>query len=125
MLMKLSQDDLAFPFTGNILDSAISFVDGLEAHSTNVSDLTGAVLRGIELDRKVRLSGTMPNNSLTTMILLTDGRSGRCNAHIQKKIVQTIHKANRVQQIPIFTLGVGFDTNMDLLEEISHRTPGG
>jgi hypothetical protein len=28
-------------------------------------------------------------------------------------------------QIPIFALGVGYDTNMDLLKGISHRTPGG
>ena len=49
---------------------------------------------------------------------------GRCNQQIQKMIVQSIHKANRIQQIPIFTLGVGFDTNVELLEQISDRTPG-
>jgi hypothetical protein len=122
---NLAADDHAHPCTNEILEAAFEFLDTIVVDSKNVSDLTGAVVQAIELDHKVGLSGVLPENALTTIVLITDGRSGRCNQNIQKKIVQTIHRANRFQQIPIFTLGVGFDTNMDLLEEISHRTPGG
>ena len=38
--------------------------------------------------------------------------------------MQTIRHANRAEQIPIFALGVGFDANMDLLKDITDRTPG-
>jgi hypothetical protein len=38
--------------------------------------------------------------------------------------VQTIRHANRAEQIPIFAMGVGFDANMDLLKDITDRTPG-
>jgi hypothetical protein len=38
--------------------------------------------------------------------------------------VQTIRHANRGEQIPIFAMGVGFDANMDLLKDITDRTPG-
>ena len=108
-----------------VIAEVLEFIDSLEISSRNVSDMTGAVVQAIDLDHKVRTSGVLPENSLSTIILITDGRSGRCNQTIQRKIVQAIHKANRVRQVPIFSLGVGFDTNMDLLEEISHRTPGG
>ena len=118
-------DQVAFHCTSEVVSEALEFIDTLEAVSRNVSDLTGAVVRAIELDQKVAASGLLPAAALSTIVLISDGRSGRCNQLVQKKIVQTIHKANRGQQVPIFTLGVGFDTNMNLLEEISHRTPGG
>jgi|APCry1669189241_1035207.scaffolds.fasta_scaffold862863_1 hypothetical protein len=39
-------------------------------------------------------------------------------------MVHTIRQANRAEQIPIFAMGVGFDANMDLLKDITDRTPG-
>jgi hypothetical protein len=34
-------------------------------------------MHAIELDRRVGLSGQMPSNALTTIVLITDGRSGK------------------------------------------------
>ena len=59
-----------------------AFIDGIEAQSKNVSDLSGAVLRAIDLDKKVWSSGVMPDNALTTIVLLTDGRSTGGNQQV-------------------------------------------
>ena len=59
-----------------------AFIDGIEAQSKNVSDLSGAVLRAIDLDKKVWSSGVMPDNALTTIVLLTDGRSSGGNQQV-------------------------------------------
>ena len=72
----------AFPCSNETLESARAFIDELDAHSKNTSDLTGAVLRAIELDKKVWSSGVMPDNALTTIVLLSDGRSAGGNQQV-------------------------------------------
>ncbi len=47
-----------------------------------MSDLSGAVLKAIELDKKVWSSGLMPDNALTTIVLITDGRSAGGNHQV-------------------------------------------
>ena len=50
-------------------------------------------------------------------ILLTDGRSASGNkSEIVGKEVRMI---NKVVKIPIFTIGVGFDANMEFLENVA------
>ena len=71
----VSPDEDAFACTNETLGSAQAFVEAVEAQSNHVSDLSGAVLRAIELDKKVWSSGLMPDNALTTIVLITDGRS--------------------------------------------------
>jgi hypothetical protein len=74
----------AFACTNETLQSASAFIESIEAHSKDVSDLAGAVLRAIELDKKVWSSGVMPDNALTTIVLITDGRSAGGNHQVCK-----------------------------------------
>jgi hypothetical protein len=60
----------------------MAFIDSVEAQSRHVSDLSGAVLKAIELDKKVWSSGLMPDNALTTIVLITDGRSAGGNHQV-------------------------------------------
>ena len=72
----------AFACTNETLASVMAFIDSVEAQSRHVSDLSGAVLKAIELDKKVWSSGLMPDNALTTIVLITDGRSAGGNHQV-------------------------------------------
>jgi hypothetical protein len=78
----VSPEEDAFACTNETLTSALDYIEAIEAHSKNVSDLTGAVLRAIELDKKVWSSGLMPDNALTTIVLITDGRAAGSNHQV-------------------------------------------
>ncbi len=114
----------AYRCTNGTIDAALEFLKSVDASQVIESNLVGGVSRAIELDKRVWSSGIMPDNALTTIVLLTDGRLGINSQKKEKEIVQAIKLANKGEQIPIFALGVGFDANMDLLKDISDRTPG-
>ena len=51
------------------------------------------------------------------IILLTDGRSATGNR--SEAVGQEIRMLNKATKIPIFSIGVGFDANMEFLEDVS------
>lgn len=117
----------AYRCTNETIAAAIEFIDSLDASQVMESDLVGGISHAIDMDKRVWSSGIMPDNALTTIVLLTDGRMDQLDINKQKKekeVIQAIKQANKGEQIPIFALGVGFDANMDLLKDISDRTPG-
>ncbi len=119
-----SVEQEAYLCTNETIEAALAFVETIDTSLTDESDLWKAVLRAIEMDKKVWTSGMMPDNALTTIVLLTDGRPGANSQLSDKEIVHSIKQANKADQIPIFALGLGFDANMDLLKDITVRTPG-
>jgi len=120
-----SVEQEAYLCTNETIEAALSFVEAIDTSQTDESDLLKAVLKAIEMDKRVWTSGMMPDNALTTIVLVTDGRPGANSTLSDKEIVHSIKQANKADQIPIFALGLGFDANMDLLKDITVRTPGG
>ena len=88
---------------------------------TNTEGTIANVTRGIEgaisVDEKAWASGKIPENALSMIILLTDGRSATGNR--SEAVGQEIRMLNKVTKIPIFSIGVGFDANMEFLEDVS------
>ena len=88
---------------------------------TNTEGTIANVTRGIEgaisVDEKAWSSGKIPENALSMIILLTDGRSATGNH--SEAVGQEIRMLNKATKIPIFSIGVGFDANMEFLEDVS------
>ena len=91
---------------------------------TNTEGTIANVTRGIEgaisVDEKAWASGKIPENALSMIILLTDGRSATGNR--SEAVGQEIRMLNKATKIPIFSIGVGFDANMEFLEDVSGRS---
>ncbi|CAB4057207.1 unnamed protein product [Lepeophtheirus salmonis] len=87
------------------------------------SDIIAAVSRGMVLDRMLWLSGALPENAHTMFVMITDGRAPG-NRSEARFIRRHIRKENILSQIPILILGMGFDANMDFLENIAEKSNG-
>eukprot|EP00096_Caligus_rogercresseyi_P005868 TRINITY_DN21916_c0_g1_i1.p1 TRINITY_DN21916_c0_g1~~TRINITY_DN21916_c0_g1_i1.p1 ORF type:complete len:866 (-),score=121.74 TRINITY_DN21916_c0_g1_i1:242-2818(-) len=87
------------------------------------SDILSAVSRGMELDQMLWLSGSLPENAHTLFVMITDGRAPS-NHSEARYIRRRIRKLNNLSQIPILILGMGFDANMDFLENIAEKSNG-
>ena len=113
-----SKIEIAMP-CGNETYAAIE--NYFKNHVTNTEGAIANVTRGIEgaisVDEKAWASGKIPENALSMIILLTDGRSATGNR--SEAVGQEIRMLNKATKIPIFSIGVGFDANMEFLEDVS------
>merc|ERR1712038_1929660 len=96
---------------------AISSVLELRADGgTNIND---AILAGLEVTREAIKRQTLPENVKSMVIFLTDGlpSSGVTN---DEEIKSNIQKSNE-DQIPVFTIAFGADTDIGLLQDIASQ----
>ena len=96
---------------------AISSVLELRADGgTNIND---AILAGLEVTREAIKRETLPKNVKSMVIFLTDGlpSSGVTN---DEEIKSNIQKNNE-DQIPVFTIAFGADTDIGLLQDIASQ----
>jgi len=96
---------------------AISSVLELRADGgTNIND---AILAGLEVTREAIKRETLPENVKSMVIFLTDGlpSSGVTN---DEEIKSNIQKNNE-DQIPVFTIAFGADTDIGLLQDIASQ----
>jgi len=71
----------------------------------------------------------VPDNALTMIVLLTDGRSVLASdlsngTSVEETISRKIRQLNKGAKIPIYTLGIGFDANTEFLENIAEVSCG-
>ena len=111
----------AYPVTANLTEELFSDIDDLP--TSGPSNLTKVLLDAIDLDKRVWETGNMPENAYTLFVVLTDGRA-HVNHTKNKAIRRTIRQANKISRVPIFILGMGFDANMDFLENIAEKSGG-
>jgi len=106
-------------------ETRTAIVDALEevnATVGTVANITRAVEAAIQLENEVLTTGSVPENALALVVLLTDGRSAAGND--SETIARSIRQMNKANRIPIFALGVGFDANMEFMENVAEASCG-
>ena len=93
------------------------YFDSLNSTYGTIANITRAVEAATILDDYVRYDKIIPENNLSMIILLTDGRSASGNK--TEVIGKQIRVLNKVNRIPIFSIGIGFDANTEFLEDIA------
>ena len=93
------------------------FKNGVANTEGTLANVTRGIEGAISVDEKAWSSGKIPENALSMIILLTDGRSATGNR--SEAVGQEIRMLNKATKIPIFSIGVGFDANMEFLEDVS------
>jgi len=106
-----------FQATEENKNQAISSVLELRADGgTNIND---AILAAIEVTKEAIRRETLPDNVKPMVVFLTDGlpSSGVTN---DEEIKSNIQKSNE-DQIPVFTIAFGADTDIGLLQDIASQ----
>ena len=110
-------DQFMLPCNNETYESIALFFDNLTETKMSTANLTKAIASAIDMDHHEWSTKRIPENALSMFILLTDGRSASGNnSEIVGKEIRMINKAVK---IPIFTIGVGFDANMEFLENVA------
>ena len=86
------------------------------------ANILQAVADALELDKEVWATQSVPENALSMIILLTDGRSAAGND--SETIAREIRQMNKPSKIPIFALGIGFDANLEFMEDLAEASCG-
>ncbi|TRY63284.1 hypothetical protein TCAL_03567 [Tigriopus californicus] len=118
-------DDEALPVirpysaTQNLTQQASHYLESLAPRGR--SNLTRVVQEAFDLDRNIWKNKDLPENTYTIMMLITDGRAhlNRSNARVVRR---TIRQWNKISRVPIVALGMGFDANMGILENIAEKS---
>ena len=114
-----SNEQFMLPCNNETYESISQFFDNLTTTEGSIANLTKAIESAIDMDDLEWSTKRIPENALSMFILLTDGRSASGN---NSEIVgKEIRMVNKVVKIPIFTIGVGFDANMEFLENIAGK----
>ena len=115
--MTNPNDQFMLPCNNETYESISFFFENLTATERTTANITKAIESAIDMDDHEWSSNRIPENALSMFILLTDGRSASGN---KSEIVgKEIRMINKVVKIPIFTIGVGFDANMEFLENVA------
>ena len=115
--MTNPNDQFMLPCNNETYESISFFFENLTATERTTANITKAIESAIDMDDHEWSSNRIPENALSMFILLTDGRSASGNkSEIVGKEIRMINKAVK---IPIFTIGVGFDANMEFLENVA------
>ena len=110
-------DQFMLPCNNETYESISLFFENLTETKMSTANLTKAIASAIDMDHHEWSTKRIPENALSMFILLTDGRSASGN---NSEIVgKEIRMINKVVKIPIFTIGVGFDANMEFLENVA------
>ena len=117
--MTNPNDQFMLPCNNETYKSISFFFENLTATERTTANITKAIASAIDMDDHEWSSNRIPENALSMFILLTDGRSASGNkSEIAGKEIRMINKAVK---IPIFTIGVGFDANMEFLENVAGK----
>src|SRR5262249_26916401 len=87
------------------------------------SYLAGGTDLGRALERAAQLSATMPANKERAIVLITDGNSTAATTRA-RDIIQRFQKANSPAGARLYVLGIGSDTNIQLLGELARGARG-
>ena len=97
------------------LDEVTLYLEGVNITYGTVADLPLAIEKAVSINSL--MSSTPMQHTLPMIIILTDGRS--VNADNAETVRKEIRSLNKIPKIPIFSLGIGFDANMNILEDIA------
>ena len=101
---------------GNIFE-AVDFVLNLNSMGgTNIND---ALLRALEIARKVKTQEEIGSKTEQMIIFLSDGEPTSGTVTNQTKIKENVKNANKKLQIPIYGLAFGNGADYDLIKDIS------
>ena len=110
-------DQFMLPCNNETYELIALFFENLTETKMSTANITKAIASAIDMDDHEWSTKRIPENALSMFILLTDGRSASGNnSEIVGKEIRMINKAVK---IPIFTIGVGFDANMEFLENVA------
>lgn len=108
-----------FSATQNVTEQASQYLESLAPKGR--SNLTRVVQEAFDLDRNIWRNKDLPENTYTIMMLITDGRA-HLNRSDAKVVRRTIRQWNKISRVPIVALGMGFDANMGILENIAEKS---
>ena len=112
-----SNEQFMLPCNNETYESISQFFDNLTTTEGSIANLTKAIESAIDMDDLGWATKRIPENALSMFILLTDGRSASGNN--SEVVGKEIRMVNKAVKIPIFTIGVGFDANMEFLENVA------
>ena len=107
----------SIPNNGGKIFSAIDFVLGLNSMGgTNIND---AILRALEIAKRVKDAEEIGSKTEQLIIFLSDGEPTSGAVTNQTQIKENIRNANNNMQIPIYGLAFGDGADYDLIKDIS------
>ena len=107
----------SIPNNGGKIFSAIDFVLGLNSMGgTNIND---AILRALEIAKRVKDAEEIGSKTEQLIIFLSDGEPTSGAVTDQTQIKENIRNANNNTQIPIYGLAFGDGADYDLIKDIS------
>ena len=118
----------SFPVTANTSQDVLSFVDeqmlvvGNETGEVRF-DIVAAIEDAAVLEDAVRRSDEMPRNALSFIVVMTDGSAYSCKS-VAREARKKIKQINKASKLPIVLVGMGFDANMNFLENIAAKSGG-
>lgn len=109
----------AFPCTESNVKAVLDLMSTLENdRSSNLTTnyLANAFEHIVQLSKQIWVADAMPENVVSRIIILTDGgKPGTDNNDINSAIL----RSNMSPKMPIMAIGIGFEANMELLENIA------
>ena len=112
-----SSDQFALPCNNDTYFTLNQYFDNLTSTDGSIANITKAIQTAIEIDQYIWSTRSIPENALSMIILVTDGRSVSGNG--SEIIEKEIRILNKVTKIPIFTIGIGYHANMEFLERVA------
>ena len=115
--VEATDEQHVFPCTNYTYDAVVEYFTTINSTYGTQANITNAIEMAIELDKQIISEGLIPENALSMIILLTDGRSATGNT--SETVSKDIRVLNKGAKIPIFSIGIGYAANMEFLEDIA------
>lgn len=115
--IETGENLLAFPCTNDTFDEVNEYLKIVNITDGAIANITNAIDRAIKLDKEIWDTEQVPENALSMIIVVTDGHSAFGDK--AEIIGKQIRLLNKVAKIPIFSLGIGNDANMEFLEDMA------
>ena len=112
-----SSDQFALPCNNDTYFTLSQYFDNITSTDGAIANITKAIETAIKIDQYIWSTRSIPENALSMIILVTDGRSVSDNG--SEIIEKEIRILNKVAKIPIFTIGIGYHANMEFLERVA------
>ena len=112
-----SSEQFTLPCNNDTYFTLSQYFDNLTSTDGAIANITKAIETAIEIDQYIWSTRIIPENALSMIILVTDGRSVSGNG--SEMIEKEIRILNKVAKIPIFTIGIGYHANMEFLERVA------
>jgi hypothetical protein len=121
----------AISATENVTSELVEFVNQLQSNGSDgegaaTFNLSAAVEQAILLQNSIDGAGDMPKNTYTLVVVLTDGRGyvNRTAAKEARKDIRNLNKTKSSGRLPLFMIGMGFDANMNFLDNVAAKSGG-